>query len=69
MKFRKYMLCQFGKKKCSLTVPMHGTNQYDFKLITLLVTNDRHKGIPVAWVISNREDILAMTEILKTIKD
>ena len=38
----------------------HGTNVYDFQLITVLVIDDYDEGIPVAWLISNKEsaDIL-----------
>ena len=34
----------------------HGTNVYDFQLITVLVVDSLGEGIPVAWAISNSED-------------
>ena len=46
----------------------HGTNMYDFKLITLLVLDDFGEGIPVAWVITNREDATMLVEFLTAIK-
>ena len=33
----------------------HGTNSYDFQLVTVLVINDYNEGIPAAWLISNKE--------------
>ena len=32
-----------------------GITAYDFQLITVLVTDDYDEGIPVAWLISNKE--------------
>ena len=46
----------------------HGTNHYDFHLITLLVVDAYGVGIPVGWIISNHEDTLVIVEILKSIK-
>ena len=34
----------------------HGTNGYDFTLITVIVIDEYGEGFPVAWCISNRED-------------
>lgn len=39
----------------------HGTTAYDFQLVTVLVIDDYNEGIPVAWLISNKET----TDILK----
>ena len=36
----------------------HGTNTYDFKLITMLVVDEYGKGVPVGWLISDREDAI-----------
>ena len=62
------MLRQFGMNTICID-STHGTNQYDLKLITLLVIDDFSEGIPVAWAISNREDKLAIIEILRAIKE
>ena len=40
----------------------HGTNMYDFKLITMLVVDEYGEGIPVGWMISNCEDGIILTE-------
>ena len=45
------------------------TNMYDFNLITFVVLDEYGEGVPVAWAISNREDTLLLTEVLKSIKD
>ena len=46
----------------------HGTNMYDFHLITILVIDEYGEGIPVVWVITNREDALLLMELLKEVK-
>ena len=33
---------------------------YDFLLVTLMVKDDFGEGVPVAWLISNREDICSL---------
>ena len=43
------------------------TNQYDFLLLTLLVLDEYGEGIPVGWMISNREDGTVIVEFLKSI--
>ena len=47
----------------------HGTNMYDFKLITVLVLDELGEGVPVAWMISNREDALALTPFFRKIRE
>ena len=46
----------------------HKTNQYSFKLITLLVPDEFRRGYPVAFCISNREDEAAISVFLNCIK-
>ena len=48
-KFSKYA----SKLICINTT--HGTTAYDFQLMTVLVINDFEEGIPVAWMVSNKE--------------
>ena len=46
----------------------HKTNAYDFFLTTLLLIDNFGEGLPVAWMISNREDkdnILLFFKVLK----
>ncbi len=34
----------------------HGTNGYDFKLISIVVVDEFGEGFPVAWCFSNQEE-------------
>ena len=34
----------------------HGTNMYDFHLISILVLDDFEERVTVCWIISNRGD-------------
>ena len=47
----------------------HETNQYKFKLVTVLVPDEFHKGYPVAHLITNREDTEVLIAFFTTIKD
>ena len=62
------MLVRHGDNAVCLDAT-HGTNAYDFKLITLLVIDDFGAGIPVCWAISNREDSLVLVEMLKPVRE
>ena len=46
----------------------HGTNIYDFQLITLLIMDSLGEGIPVAWAITNHENTQVITSFLSSIK-
>lgn len=41
---------------------------YDFFLVTVLVVDEYEEGIPVAWMISNREDAMALQPFFVAIK-
>ena len=45
----------------------YGTAQYDFQFISMVVIDDYGKGLPVAWAISNREDVSLLVQILKAV--
>ena len=62
------MLMKYGDM-CICMDSTHGTNAYDFNLITVLVMDGFGEGIPVAWVIANREDVTILVECLKAIKE
>ena len=47
----------------------HGTNAYDFILITVMVIDGLREGIPEARAIANREDIPMLVEFLKAIRE
>ena len=46
----------------------HGTNIYHFNLITLVVIDEYGEGIPVAWMLSNREDTISLIPFFEAIK-
>ena len=52
--FQKEMFVKYAQKLVCVDAT-HGTTAYDFQLITVLVIDDYDEGIPVAWLISNRE--------------
>ena len=39
----------------------HGTNIYDFYLVTIVVIDEYGEGIPVAWAITSREDVYMLS--------
>lgn len=47
----------------------HGTNVYDFYLVTILVLDEYREGIPVGWMITNREDAAAIRQCLLKVKE
>lgn len=60
------MIKQFGSKVVCLDAN-HGTNQYNFLLITVLVIDEFGEGVPIAWAISNRETELSITIFLEAV--
>ncbi|XP_019853060.1 PREDICTED: uncharacterized protein LOC109582660 [Amphimedon queenslandica] len=65
--FQKDMLFRFGKESICID-STHGTNIYDFYLITVLVLDDYKEGIPVAWLILNREDAAVLNQFFSKLK-
>lgn len=47
----------------------HGTNSYDFSLITVLVVDEFGEGCPVAWCLCNRTDKYVLIDFLMAIKN
>ena len=66
--FQRDMLKQFGSSTICIDTT-HGTNIYDFTLLTLVVLDEYNEGIPVAWMISNRQDTLILVEFFKAVKE
>ena len=48
--------------------PILITNMYHFNLITLVVIDEYGEGIPVALMLSNREDAISLIPFFATIK-
>ena len=66
-KFQRDMMVKYGPS-CVCMDSTHGTNMYDFVLVTVLVIDDCGEGIPVAWEISNKEDATLLVQFLQAIK-
>ncbi|GFS68422.1 MULE domain-containing protein [Trichonephila clavipes] len=47
----------------------HGTNGYDFELITLLILDDMRQGFPCSFFISNRTDYFVLEIFFAKIKE
>ena len=62
------MLIKFAEGKVVCVDATHGTNAYDFKLITLLVVDEYGEGFPVAWCITNKEDRVVLIEFLSSVR-
>ena len=50
------MMKSFGTDKIVCIDSTHGTNGYDFFLISIVVVDEYGEGYPVAWCLSNRQD-------------
>uniref|UniRef100_A0A1X7V9Y0 SWIM-type domain-containing protein n=1 Tax=Amphimedon queenslandica TaxID=400682 RepID=A0A1X7V9Y0_AMPQE len=66
--FQRDMLLQFGPKAICMD-STNSTNAYDFFLITILVLDDLGEGVPIAWIISNREDAATIRQVLIKMKE
>ena len=60
--------CKYGNKIVCMD-STHGTNIYDFLLISVLVVDDHGEGVPIAWAISNHETEEVLLEFLYAIKE
>ena len=59
--------CKYGSKIVCMD-STHGTNIYDFLLISVLVVDDHGEGVPIAWAISNHETEEVLLEFLYAVK-
>ena len=64
---RRFM-AEFGNNRIVCLDSTHGTNQYDFNLVTVLVVDDFGEGNPVGFLVCNRENELALTLFFQAIK-
>ena len=64
---QKDSLVKYGTKLVCID-SKHSTTAYDFLLVTLMVKDDFGEGVPVAWLISNREDICSLDPFFAAIK-
>lgn len=61
------MLKKFGHNIISID-GTHGTNEYEFTLTTLMVVDDYGMGVPVAFLVSNRENAEILNIFFNTVK-
>ena len=47
----------------------HGTNRYNFNLITIVAIDENGEGFPVAWCISNRKERILLQIFYNEIKE
>jgi len=66
--FMRDMMRKHGAKIVCMD-STHGTNLYQFLLISILVIDEHGEGLPVAWAISNKEDTNVLTEYLSAVKE
>lgn len=64
---RQFML-QFGINNVVCLDSTHGTNQYGFNLITMMVVDDFGEGNPVAFMICTRETESVLTNFFLAVK-
>ena len=66
--FQKDLFLEHGSHVVCMDAT-HGTNLYNFQLITILIMDSLGEGIPVAWAIGNHENTQLLTVFLSSIKD
>ena len=64
---RQFMM-KFGMNSVACLDSTHGTNQYGFNLVTLMVVDDFGEGNPVAFMLSTKEDVSALSAFFTAIK-
>lgn len=67
--FQAEMLRKFGPNKVICIDDTHGTNGYNFTLVTIMVVDEFSEGYPVAWCISNRQDTASVTAFFLSVKE
>ena len=66
--FQLRMLKEFGSTGICMDAT-HGTNMYDFQMISVMVVDGFGEGIPVAWALSNKEDETTLTAFLEALHE
>ena len=62
------MMQKFSTNRFICVGGTHGTNGYDFTLITVVVIDEYGEGFPAAWCISNREDQFLLMNFFSALK-
>ena len=66
--FQKSRLLVFGSKAVCIDTT-HNLTDHDFKLVTIAILDGHNEAIPVAWLITGREDELALLHLFKRIRE
>ena len=62
------MMKKFGHQRILCIDSTHGTNSYNFSLVTLVVVDEFGEGYPVGWSLSNCEDQFVLHNFLTAVK-
>ena len=65
---QRSIMKKFGHQRIICIDSTHGTNGYDFSLVTKVVVDEFSEGYPVGWCLSNQEDQFVIENFLKPIK-
>ena len=68
---QKMMVSKLMSKKHSVVMmdATHGTNQYDFKMVSVMTKNLNHQGEPLAHMFSNTENATALQFFLQSLRN
>ena len=61
------MLKQFGSNAICID-STHGSNAYHFNLTSIVIVDDYGEGLPVGWMLSNKEDKQILIQFFRAIK-
>ena len=65
--FQCDMLKQFGSNAICID-STHGSNAYHFNLTSIVIVDDCGEGLPVGWMLSNKEDKQMLIQFFRAIK-
>ena len=65
--FMLEMLDKYGHKVVCMD-STHGTTAYDFKLVTAMVVDEFGSGVPVAWLLSNKDSSEVLLPFLRSLR-
>jgi hypothetical protein len=65
---QKVMYEKFGNNIICID-STHKTNYYNYKLITVMVVDEYHKGYPIAFGVGSSDDELMYSYLIKSIKE
>lgn len=63
------VLRQCGDKKVICADATHGTNSYNFQLVSVLVIDEFGEGFPAGWCLCNKEDHVLLSNFFAHLKE